>query len=93
MLLHHGVIILVRFVVCRTDVAFSPDDRLVITGTSVDKGSTDYGSLVFLDRENLQKVYDLPVVEGEVSSMNALRCDYFSTLLFIGRSGFFECRF
>ena len=52
----------------RTDVIFSPDDRLIMTGTSVEKGSNDYGSLVFMDRDTLQKVYELPVVEGEVTT-------------------------
>ena len=54
-----------------TDCLFSPDDRLVVTGTSVKRG-TGAGKLVFLDRQNLEVLHEIPVVDGEVI--------YYSTL-------------
>ena len=40
----------------RTDVVFSPDDQLIVTGVS--RGKEDkYGKLVFLHRETLQQAY------------------------------------
>ena len=53
-------------IVFRTDVIFSPDDQLIITGTSVDRGE-GYGSIVFLDRQSLERIDEIPVVQGEVS--------------------------
>ena len=52
--------------VCRTDVLFSPDDRMVVTGISVKKGE-GIGQLVFLDRTNLHPLYRLDVAAKTVS--------------------------
>ncbi|XP_060951209.1 WD repeat-containing protein 70-like [Limanda limanda] len=51
-----------------TDCCFSPDDKLILTGTSVkkDQGS---GKLVFFDRTSFQKVYEI-----EVTNASAIRC-------------------
>ena len=49
-----------------TDCCFSPDDKMVLTGTSVRKGHGT-GKIVFMDKTNLQKVHEMHVVEGEVS--------------------------
>lgn len=37
-----------------TNVIFSPDERLIVTGTGVAKGGNDYGQLVFMDRTSLE---------------------------------------
>ena len=50
----------------RTDVQFSPDDKLVVTGLSVKPGE-DVGRLVFMDRQTLQTVSQLDVFPGTVS--------------------------
>lgn len=50
----------------RTDVLFSPDDQLIVTGISLDRGDTE-GKLVFLHRNNLQKASEL-VVSKSVSN-------------------------
>jgi len=52
---------------CRTDCIFSPDDRLVITGTSVKKGA-GVGKLVFLDRQTLKIAAELDVAAESASS-------------------------
>lgn len=44
----------------RTDCAFSPNDRLILTGTSFQKGETG-GKLVFFDRASFEKVYDIDI--------------------------------
>uniref|UniRef100_A0A672G6L5 WD repeat-containing protein 70 n=1 Tax=Salarias fasciatus TaxID=181472 RepID=A0A672G6L5_SALFA len=51
-----------------TDCCFSPDDKLLVTGTSVrkDEGS---GKLVFFDRLSFQRVYDI-----EVTNASVVRC-------------------
>ncbi|TSM28185.1 WD repeat-containing protein 70 [Bagarius yarrelli] len=51
-----------------TDCCFSPDDKLLVTGTSVkrDQGS---GKLVFFDRQSFEKVYEI-----EVTSASVVRC-------------------
>uniref|UniRef100_A0AAY4CGP5 WD repeat-containing protein 70 n=1 Tax=Denticeps clupeoides TaxID=299321 RepID=A0AAY4CGP5_9TELE len=51
-----------------TDCCFSPDDKLLVTGTSArrDEGS---GKLVFFDRQTLQVVYEV-----EVASASVVRC-------------------
>ncbi|XP_034458814.1 WD repeat-containing protein 70 isoform X2 [Hippoglossus hippoglossus] len=51
-----------------TDCCFSPDDKLILTGTSVkkDQGS---GKLVFFDRTSFLKVYEI-----EVTNASAVRC-------------------
>ncbi|XP_027882027.1 WD repeat-containing protein 70 [Xiphophorus couchianus] len=51
-----------------TDCCFSPDDRLVVTGTSVKKEEGN-GKLVFFDRASFQKVYEI-----EVTNASVVRC-------------------
>uniref|UniRef100_A0A674N6Z2 WD repeat-containing protein 70 n=1 Tax=Takifugu rubripes TaxID=31033 RepID=A0A674N6Z2_TAKRU len=52
----------------RTDCCFSPDDRLVITGTSVKKDEGN-GKLAFFDRTSFQKVHEI-----EVTNASVIRC-------------------
>jgi len=59
------------FADCRTDCIFSPDDKLVVTGTSVKKGD-GVGKLVFLDRQTLQSTAELDVAPQSASSLTAL---------------------
>lgn len=40
----------------QTNVAFSPDEQLFLTGTSVERDSTTGGLLCFYDREKLELV-------------------------------------
>ncbi|XP_076020312.1 WD repeat-containing protein 70 [Genypterus blacodes] len=51
-----------------TDCCFSPDDKLVVTGTSVkkDQGS---GKLAFFDRTSFERVYEI-----EVTNASVVRC-------------------
>uniref|UniRef100_A0AAR2J6T6 WD repeat-containing protein 70 n=1 Tax=Pygocentrus nattereri TaxID=42514 RepID=A0AAR2J6T6_PYGNA len=51
-----------------TDCCFSPDDKLLVTGTSV-KREEGNGKLVFFDRESFRKVYEI-----EVASASVVRC-------------------
>ncbi|RXN00005.1 WD repeat-containing protein 70 [Acipenser ruthenus] len=51
-----------------TDCCFSPDDKLLMTGTSVKKGAGN-GTLVFFDRLTFQKVYEI-----DVASSSVVRC-------------------
>ncbi|XP_040053255.1 WD repeat-containing protein 70 isoform X1 [Gasterosteus aculeatus] len=51
-----------------TDCCFSPDDRLLLTGTSVKKDGGN-GKLVFFDRVSFQKVYEI-----EVTNASVVRC-------------------
>ncbi|KAL4617296.1 WD repeat-containing protein 70 [Arapaima gigas] len=51
-----------------TDCSFSPDDQLLVTGTSVKKGKGN-GKLVFFSRASFQKVYEI-----EVADASAVRC-------------------
>ncbi|XP_066507302.1 WD repeat-containing protein 70 isoform X2 [Hoplias malabaricus] len=51
-----------------TDCCFSPDDKLLVTGTSV-KREEGNGKLVFFDRESFKKVYEI-----EVASASVVRC-------------------
>lgn len=37
----------------QTNIAFSPDERLFLTGTSIERESTSGGLLCFFDRGNL----------------------------------------
>ena len=53
------------FVLFRTDCIFSPDDRMVITGVSMDKGD-DGGKVVFFERDTFNQVYEMPIM-GAVS--------------------------
>jgi WD40 repeat protein len=48
-----------------TDVVFSPDDKLVVTGISLNKDETD-GKLVFLDRETLNRAKEIVVSNSSV---------------------------
>jgi len=50
----------------RTDCIFSPDDKFVITGTSVKKGE-GVGKLVFLDRQTLTTAAELDVAPDSAS--------------------------
>ena len=50
-----------------TDVTFSPDDQLVMTGLSTKRGE-GVGRLVFMDRQNLQPVSHIDVIEGQVNT-------------------------
>lgn len=47
----------------RTDCCFSPDDKLIVTGTSVKRGEGN-GKLVFFDRASFQKVYEIDVTSA-----------------------------
>lgn len=40
----------------QTNIAFSPDERLFLTGTSVERESTSGGLLYFYDRDKLELV-------------------------------------
>nr|CAG4642384.1 EOG090X0364 [Evadne anonyx] len=48
-----------------TDCSFSPNDRLLMTGTSFQKGE-EGGKLVFFDRQTFQQVYDIQVPKTHV---------------------------
>ncbi|XP_068106711.1 WD repeat-containing protein 70 isoform X1 [Hyperolius riggenbachi] len=48
-----------------TDCCFSPDDKLLITGTSVKKGEGS-GKLLFFDLVDFKKVYEIPVTDASV---------------------------
>ncbi|XP_074473572.1 WD repeat-containing protein 70 [Sebastes fasciatus] len=51
-----------------TDCCFSPDDKLLVTGTSVKREQGD-GKLVFFDRTSFQRVYEI-----EVTNASVIRC-------------------
>ncbi|XP_038589787.1 WD repeat-containing protein 70 [Micropterus salmoides] len=51
-----------------TDCCFSPDDKLLVTGTSVKKDEGN-GKLVFFDRASFQRVYEI-----EVTNASIVRC-------------------
>ena len=42
---------------------FSPNDQLVVTGTSLERGET-IGQLHFFHRQTFDKVAQLPIAEG-----------------------------
>ncbi|XP_063817253.1 WD repeat-containing protein 70 [Pseudophryne corroboree] len=48
-----------------TDCCFSPDDKLLITGTSVKKGEGS-GKLLFFDMVDFKKIYEIPVTDASV---------------------------
>ncbi|XP_060617390.2 WD repeat-containing protein 70 [Anolis sagrei] len=48
-----------------TDCCFSPDDKLLVTGTSVKKGHGN-GKLLFFERETFKKVYEIDVTDASV---------------------------
>lgn len=54
----------------RTDCIFSPNDRMVLTGTSVKKEGD--GKLLFLDRESLDTVSEITVAES-VSPLQSVK--------------------
>ena len=49
----------------QTDVTFSPDDKLVVTGTSVDKGQ-DGGKLIFFDKNTFERSFEMTVGPSHV---------------------------
>uniref|UniRef100_A0A7N8Y2L3 WD repeat-containing protein 70 n=1 Tax=Mastacembelus armatus TaxID=205130 RepID=A0A7N8Y2L3_9TELE len=51
-----------------TDCCFSPDDKLLVTGTSVKKDEGQ-GKLVFFDRTSFQRLYEI-----EVTNASVVRC-------------------
>ncbi|XP_054613357.1 WD repeat-containing protein 70 [Dunckerocampus dactyliophorus] len=51
-----------------TDCCFSPDDQLLVTGTSVKKDE-GHGKLVFFERATFQRVYEI-----DVTNASAVRC-------------------
>ncbi|XP_029300432.1 WD repeat-containing protein 70 isoform X2 [Cottoperca gobio] len=51
-----------------TDCCFSPDDKLLVTGTSMKKDQGN-GKLVFFDRASFQRVYEI-----EVTNASVVRC-------------------
>lgn len=51
----------------QTSCLFSPDDKLIVTGTSVKKGQGS-GQLVFMERDSLRKLYEFDVMESSVVS-------------------------
>lgn len=51
-----------------TDCAFSPDDRLVVTGTSLNKGE-EIGKLIFLESDTFNLVTEI-----EVTNASVVRC-------------------
>uniref|UniRef100_A0A671XWM4 WD repeat-containing protein 70 n=1 Tax=Sparus aurata TaxID=8175 RepID=A0A671XWM4_SPAAU len=51
-----------------TDCCFSPDDKLLVTGTSVKKDEGN-GKLVFFDRASFQRGYEI-----EVTNASVIRC-------------------
>ncbi|KAJ7378457.1 WD repeat-containing protein 70 [Desmophyllum pertusum] len=51
----------------QTSCLFSPDDKMVVTGTSVKKGQGS-GRLVFMERDTLRKLYEFDVIESSAVS-------------------------
>jgi len=49
----------------QTDVLFSPDDRLVVTGTSMEKGDKG-GKLVFFEKDTFNKAFEMTVGTSHV---------------------------
>uniref|UniRef100_A0A8C2R8T0 WD repeat-containing protein 70 n=1 Tax=Capra hircus TaxID=9925 RepID=A0A8C2R8T0_CAPHI len=48
-----------------TDCCFSPDDKLIVTGTSVQRGCGS-GKLVFFERRTFQRVYEIDITDASV---------------------------
>lgn len=65
----------------RTDCCFSPDDKLLVTGTSVKKDEGN-GKLVFFDRASFQRVYEIEVTNS-VSSPDCAFCKMISNWLIL----------
>nr|KAG5694209.1 hypothetical protein BaRGS_027185 [Batillaria attramentaria] len=51
-----------------TDCVFSPDDKMIITGTSMDRGDK-YGKAIFFERETMNKVYEM-----QMEGASVVRC-------------------
>jgi len=49
-----------------TNLIFSPDDKSILTGTAVKKGSGDKGTIVFLSTEDLSEQRRVPIGDGSV---------------------------
>eukprot|EP00092_Neocalanus_flemingeri_P015907 GFUD01017224.1.p1 GENE.GFUD01017224.1~~GFUD01017224.1.p1 ORF type:complete len:700 (-),score=251.17 GFUD01017224.1:58-2157(-) len=49
----------------QTDVLFSPDDRLVVTGTSMEKGDKG-GKLIFFEKDTFNKAFEMTVGSSHV---------------------------
>lgn len=56
----------------QTNIAFSPDEQLFFTGTSVERESTTGGLLCFFDRLNL----DLVSRVGIAPTSSVIRCSW-----------------
>uniref|UniRef100_UPI00358E31B3 WD repeat-containing protein 70 n=1 Tax=Myxine glutinosa TaxID=7769 RepID=UPI00358E31B3 len=52
-----------------TDVCFSPDDKLLLTGTSAKRGGEVDGRLLFLDRQTLSVAYTIDTAVGVASCL------------------------
>lgn len=52
----------------QTNVAFSPDEQLILTGTSVEKGGTAGGLLYLFDRRRLELARKIGVSSHSVVS-------------------------
>jgi hypothetical protein len=50
----------------QTNVIFAPDDRTILTGLSVTKGSGKKGEIVVLNRDDLTEKRRIPISEGSV---------------------------
>ena len=48
-----------------TECSFSPDDRMLVTGTSMDRGDT-HGKLVFFEKDSFEKVLEMDAGESHV---------------------------
>lgn len=55
------------YIPVRTDCCFSPDDKLLITGTSVKKDEGN-GKLAFFDRTSFEKVHEIEVTNAVSSA-------------------------
>lgn len=51
----------------QTSCLFSPDGKMIVTGTSVKKGQGS-GKLVFMERDSLRRLYEFDVIESSVVS-------------------------
>jgi len=49
----------------QTECCFSPDDRMILTGTSMEKGDKA-GKLVFFNKDSFEKVFEMEVGESHV---------------------------
>ena len=54
----------------QTNIAFSPDERLFLTGTSIERGSSSGGLLCFYDHTNLELVSRV----GVSSTCSVVQC-------------------